>query len=157
MEPTHKSLTCPISRDWLEDPIVTTCCGQAFSRGSLVSWFERDQTCPICRADLDNFDPHTVPSAKNLIDMVIEAQKQNLPLPLFEEPEIKQDWRAIIHRITNNFTVIGKMELINKNKKSNFKTLFIPTIDGRKYTNRTVAVQESDRKALAEKRKLGQA
>jgi len=35
--------------------------------------------------------------------------------------------------------------------------LFIPTIDGRKYTNRTVAVQESDRKALAEKRKLGQA
>jgi hypothetical protein len=34
--------------------------------------------------------------------------------------------------------------------------IFIPSIDSRKYTKRTVALQESDRKALEEKRRVGQ-
>lgn len=129
MEPMNKSLICPISQDWLEDPIITSCCGQAFSRLSLMDWFKQEQNCPICRADISHFDPQIVPSSKNLIDMVTEAQNQRSDFVDFEEPELKQEWEAKIHCIVNNFTVIGKMELINKNKQSNFKTLFIPVID----------------------------
>lgn len=127
MQPTNKSLICPISQDWLEDPISTPCCGQTFSRLSLSDWLNQSQNCPMCRMNIDHFDAHSAPSNKNIIDMVTEAQK--LPLVIIEEPNHKQEWEAKIHRITNNFTVIGKMELVNQNKQSNFKTLFIPVID----------------------------
>lgn len=131
---SHQSLTCPISHDWLIEPIMTPCCGNAISRDCFTSWFETSQTCPVCRANLDHFNPHTAPTSKNIIDMVNEAKNQNVVLPLFnqEQEKGKQEWTAKISRICNNSihqSTIGKLELINTNKKSNFKTLLIPTID----------------------------
>jgi ankyrin repeat protein len=135
MNSSHQSLTCPISYDWLVDPIIPPCCGQAISRQPLVEWFSRAKTCPVCRTDISNFNPHTAPSSKNIIDMVLEAQQQNVVLPI---PELKenhnpnQEWIAKVSRICNNNgnqSTIGKLTLTNKNNQTNFKTLFIPTVD----------------------------
>lgn len=127
---SHQSLTCPITFDWLMDPIMSPCCGNAISRQPFTEWHQNNPSCPICRTSLNNFNPSTAPSVKNIIDMVNEAQQNNVILPSPPENQQKQEWTGTISRITNHgLSTIGKLELTNKNKQTNFKTLFIPTID----------------------------
>lgn len=83
MEP-HKNLTCPITCDWLVDPITTPCCGDAISRSSLVDWYQINKTCPMCRSDINNFNPQLAPSSKTIIAMIEEAQKLEYIKPKVE-------------------------------------------------------------------------
>lgn len=133
---SHQSLTCPICLDWLEEPIISPCCGNAISRQCFATWLENARTCPVCRTNLNDFNPQIAPTSKNIIDMVTEAQNNNVqipaPVPIFpEQKNPNQGWFGMIKRICNNNinqSVIGKLELINKNK-THFKTLLIPVID----------------------------
>ncbi|POM63338.1 LOW QUALITY PROTEIN: Hypothetical protein PHPALM_21284 [Phytophthora palmivora] len=43
-------LTCPISLDLFEDPVLTTCCGKTFSSEALAQALRRNPQCPVCRA-----------------------------------------------------------------------------------------------------------
>ncbi|KAG7382276.1 hypothetical protein PHYPSEUDO_005064 [Phytophthora pseudosyringae] len=43
-------LTCPISLDLFENPVLTTCCGKTFSSEALAQALRRNPQCPVCRA-----------------------------------------------------------------------------------------------------------
>ncbi|KAL3672827.1 hypothetical protein V7S43_002115 [Phytophthora oleae] len=43
-------LTCPISLDLFENPVVTTCCGKTFSSEALSQALSQNPQCPVCRA-----------------------------------------------------------------------------------------------------------
>ncbi|CAH0480113.1 unnamed protein product [Peronospora belbahrii] len=43
------ALTCPISLDLFEDPVLTTCCGKTFSSEALTRALRQDHRCPVCR------------------------------------------------------------------------------------------------------------
>lgn len=50
-------LECPITMCTMEDPISTPC-GHTFDRESLTIHFSHNKkNCPICRANLEKFDP----------------------------------------------------------------------------------------------------
>ncbi|ETP25003.1 hypothetical protein F441_02089 [Phytophthora nicotianae CJ01A1] len=44
------ALTCPISLDLFENPVLTTCCGKTFSSEALTQALKRNVQCPVCRA-----------------------------------------------------------------------------------------------------------
>ncbi|CAI5739722.1 unnamed protein product [Peronospora farinosa] len=44
------ALTCPISLDLFEDPVITTCCGKTFSSDALKRALEQNHQCPVCRS-----------------------------------------------------------------------------------------------------------
>ncbi|KAF4137342.1 Zinc-finger of the MIZ type in Nse subunit [Phytophthora infestans] len=44
------ALTCPISLDLFENPVLTTCCGRTFSSEALTQALRRNPQCPVCRA-----------------------------------------------------------------------------------------------------------
>lgn len=129
---SNQNLICPISQEYLENPILTPCCGNAVSRDCLVEWLTHESTCPICRSNISGFDPHGHPTIKNIMDMVEEAKKNGIEMPILEESIIDNNnkWKARIHRMCGNGqSVIGKLELSNNDNSNNFKTLLIPTID----------------------------
>lgn len=47
-------LTCPISLELFEDPVLTPCCGNTLSRASLRMALPR---CPLCRVEIDTTHP----------------------------------------------------------------------------------------------------
>src|ERR1700679_306860 len=135
MNSAHSNLICPISNDYLEEPIVTPCCGNAISRHCLNEWFNTKsvKTCPICRKNINDFNVQSAPTLKNIMDLVNEAKNgPSVPSALFSDNDNKttDEWSFTISRICpNNTSVIGKLVLTNNTKSSNFKTLLIPTID----------------------------
>lgn len=72
-----EELICPITLNLLEDPITVPCCGRSYSRQSLIHCFDLNiRLCPICRKNLSNFNPRTVP--KNIaISHIINIIKTN--------------------------------------------------------------------------------
>ncbi|CAI5708241.1 unnamed protein product [Peronospora effusa] len=44
------ALTCPISLDLFEDPVITTCCGKTFSSDALKRALGQNHQCPVCRS-----------------------------------------------------------------------------------------------------------
>ncbi|KAE8977319.1 hypothetical protein PR001_g25163 [Phytophthora rubi] len=44
------ALTCPISLDLFENPVVTECCGRTFSSEALTQALRRNSQCPVCRS-----------------------------------------------------------------------------------------------------------
>ncbi|CAI5744103.1 unnamed protein product [Peronospora destructor] len=44
------ALTCPISLDLFEDPVITTCCGKTFSSDALKRALGQNRQCPVCRS-----------------------------------------------------------------------------------------------------------
>lgn len=132
----NENLTCPITMEILEDPI-TLPCGHSVSRQPMVLWFQNSQSCPVCKTELDNYDPQTAPKSINLAYMIElvkqeQAKNENIPVELFK-PKEESKWNAIIHPLSNNEnvyqTVIGKMEISNTKKDYFFKTLLIPIVD----------------------------
>ena len=127
-----EDLMCPITLDWLEDPIALPCCGRAVSRGAFLLWQGSYNHCPICRQNIVGFAGASVPRLINMAYLVEHAIASNVP-----KPEIKklqpQTWKAKIHKLRNNNamneTVIGRLELSTSDNKYNFKTLVIPVID----------------------------
>ncbi|OWZ07992.1 hypothetical protein PHMEG_00019539 [Phytophthora megakarya] len=45
----ERVLTCPISLELFDDPVVTECCGKTFSSGDLRQALQRNSRCPFCR------------------------------------------------------------------------------------------------------------
>ncbi|GMF61670.1 unnamed protein product [Phytophthora fragariaefolia] len=43
-------LTCPISLDLFEDPVMTECCGKTFSSEALTQALTQNSQCPVCRS-----------------------------------------------------------------------------------------------------------
>jgi hypothetical protein len=43
-------LKCPLTLEWLEDPVAAPCCGRMFSRASLRAHMDRSSVCPLCRS-----------------------------------------------------------------------------------------------------------
>ncbi|CAI5714376.1 unnamed protein product [Hyaloperonospora brassicae] len=72
------ALTCPISLDLFEDPVVTTCCGKTFSSGVLHQALRRSNYCPFCRAH--NVSTHTNRDMANLVELH-RAERLVLGLP----------------------------------------------------------------------------
>lgn len=130
---SNSNLVCPISLEYFENPIMTPCCGNAVSRECLIACLNTKPNCPICRVNIGGFDPNSVPTIKNIIDMVDEAKRNNIEIPLIEEKLIiNNKWKGHIHRMCGNNigqNVVGKLELSNNDNSNNFKTLLIPTID----------------------------
>jgi ankyrin repeat protein/Mg-chelatase subunit ChlD len=133
------NLMCPISRDWLEDPVTLPCCGRAYSRQSIVQWLNSSGNCPSCRANLDVNQVSNLPKTINLAYQVEEAQNKLNELPdgstteLFDQPNTNSKWKATISKLCRNDsafqTVIGQLNITSTDNTSNFKTLVIPVID----------------------------
>lgn len=66
-------LRCPITLDWLEDPICVPCCGKAFSRSSLAQWVRSARTCPACSQTLV-IDPMTMTKNTTIESLVTSAR-----------------------------------------------------------------------------------
>jgi len=74
-------LFCPISGDWLEDPVFLPCCGrhQAVSRQQILYWLNRSNTCPFCRRNLCYINVCNLPRCIDLSNMVEKAKNQQNP------------------------------------------------------------------------------
>jgi ankyrin repeat protein/Mg-chelatase subunit ChlD len=127
---------CPISLDWLVDPVSLPCCGKAISRDSLATWLQNTQNCPLCHNEdkFYNFDVNGVPKLVNLAYMVEQEQaKGNQLSSLFEKDNKVSEWKASINILSSDSlacpTVIGKLQISNNNNKFNFKKLVIAVID----------------------------
>lgn len=117
-------LTCPISQDLLEDPIIAPCCGHAFSRAWLATHLARNTACPLCRSDLSDFDPSTAVVCRNMVSLVEDAQR---PEPVVEPaPVPSQDqWKATLTTLPGKN--IGKLEITCDSKV--YDNLFIIAVD----------------------------
>ena len=128
-------LMCPLLLDYLEYPIVLSCCGRAISRDPLIEYMDHyGHNCPLCRADLGGFDPRTAPKSINLAYLVDEAKNENIPIELFQPKlELESKWKATINPLSKidyaYQTIIGRLEIFNTKKDYFFKTLFVPIID----------------------------
>ena len=128
-----EDLQCPITCDLLEDPIISPCCGRAFSRSSLINCLEASDFCPICKSDISNFDVMNSPKSVNLNYMIDSFKKNALSAEHVENKiNISPEWKAEI-KIVPTYgvyqTVIGRLEIKNINNKFNYKTLLVPVID----------------------------
>jgi hypothetical protein len=73
-------LRCPITMDWLDDPVTVPCCGKAMSRAALMQWMESQQgyngpQCPCCQSSLSGFDVNGAPRNTTLANVVESAQQ----------------------------------------------------------------------------------
>jgi len=124
-------LLCPISRELLEDPIVVPCCGRAFSRKSLSSYFTiANKTCPCCRGNLDVFNVELAPKNVNLASLVDLVSNTNV------QPSEEQDKSLFRieaeHLIDMDDRDIGVAELtihVNDPSLNPKPTLFIALAD----------------------------
>lgn len=72
-------LTCPISLDWMKDPIQVPCCGQFFSREHLLGYLKfvplnLDSNCPICNKMLYHSDVEKIPINVKFANIVEEIK-----------------------------------------------------------------------------------
>ena len=69
LESVQNELMCPLSLDFLEDPVTVPCCGRAFSRAELKTHLSVSSHCPFCRRDIHaefrSWDVNTAP--KNVV------------------------------------------------------------------------------------------
>lgn len=105
-----KDLTCPITHQLFEDPIIVPCCGKAFSKRAIVAYFKYDTACPLCNANLFTF---------NVADAIINTQLagaveslQSLLNP--KSNSTTQKWSAVLNPISNSF---GELKISLENSK----------------------------------------
>lgn len=124
-------LKCPITYDYFENPVQTSCCGKWISQDAFIQSFDLYGNCPLCKLDLDTADdPRNLPIIKDLQYLCEEAKKNHYVYPT---PSISQKnaiYSAQVHCLTNNVSgsMIGKL-VIKSSKKLDFKTLLIPVLD----------------------------
>ncbi|EGZ09871.1 hypothetical protein PHYSODRAFT_564312 [Phytophthora sojae] len=85
------ALTCPISLDLFENPVVTECCGKTFSSEALNQALRRNSQCPVCRA-------HRV--ATRAGTSATNASKLELPSLIVRprQPPNRTRCRLLLHR-----------------------------------------------------------
>ncbi|KAG3106908.1 hypothetical protein PC121_g11 [Phytophthora cactorum] len=72
------ALTCPISLDLFENPVLTTCCGKTFSSEALTQALRRNPHCPVCRAH--RVSTHSNRDVANLVELH-RSERSLLGLP----------------------------------------------------------------------------
>ena len=131
-------LMCPITMDWLEDPIIMPCCGKAISKIPLYECITDldNYQCPNCTKNINNFDILNAPVSLNIIELVKRFKESN---PLYysnkkkSNEKISPDWEGQIDWLepSNSVyqTILGKLKINCLDDKFNFKSLLIPVID----------------------------
>lgn len=136
-------LQCPITHELFEDPISVPCCGNSFSRDSLIRALntQHSKRCPSCRAELNDYDPTIAPKNIRLNYLVERHHNNNLNIinnnlheQDHDEKSISEpEWKATILPLRSHHmrtkVKIGRLSIINMNKNYQTKTLFIPVID----------------------------
>lgn len=105
----EKDLTCPISGDLLENPIVVPCCTNAFSRAELVKYLDGcsddEKYCPNCRSDISNFDAANAPVNRQ-IAKAVESFRELSQDPCKLQVKIRDNkepvWTTTVTPIINN-------------------------------------------------------
>ena len=69
-------LTCPISGEIYEDPIIVHCCGATFSRSHLDTWLQKSRTCPNCRHKFTTFRTKYAVKNTAIISMIDHYNQQ---------------------------------------------------------------------------------
>lgn len=119
-----ENLVCPITADLLEDPILMPCCGKNASREPIAIWFANSgHTCPLCRAELPNFNPNTVTRNRDKASDVEDFKRRKAgpavfakaaPAPEAEPDNREQRWSASITPVTDatgKITPISELKL----------------------------------------------
>lgn len=130
-----KDLTCPITQELFEDPVLVPCCGKTFSKIPLAQYIAINPVCPNCRGSLSSFDPMTAP--KNLIVAALLESVTTLikppPEPTTLPPEKPVKWSATLTPlidVNNNPLPLAELKLSLENSKFAVKpTLFIAVVD----------------------------
>lgn len=118
----YPDLLCPIGGDIFEDPITVPCCNRAFSRGNLITAFQVSHLCPLCRGDLNNYNPATAPR-NNTIAGLVDSVRQNV----IQKPK-NHMWSADLKILPNK--QIGELTLAIRDSKFIVQpSLFIAVID----------------------------
>jgi len=113
-------LTCPITGELFVDPISLPCCGQTFSRQSIIDHFRfNSRICPMCRAILSTFNVETA-SRNVIITNLIERNKLENNV-IIEQPL----WSAKYYKI-NNEKYTG--EALFNLSVNNIKVMLRPTL-----------------------------
>ncbi len=69
----EEQLLCPITMELFNDPINVPCCGQTFSRQSLIDHSTINKNCPMYRGNLSNLDLTNIKKniiVANLVDII---------------------------------------------------------------------------------------
>lgn len=123
----------PISLDWLEDPIALPCCGRAISRETILQHVRSNNTCPMCRSSLHNFNVSNAPKLVNIAYMVEQCKRESNPTELLTpQNQTNVGWKGKLQYLsTNNFnnSIVGKLSFTSSVGKQMYKTLLIPVID----------------------------
>jgi len=124
----ESKLKCPITLELFEDPISTPCCGQTFSRKALIGQFALRTECPLCRSNLSNFNPVTVPRNVMIADLVNDVK--NGPKIATISKEIWSGSRKLIVDRSGKYTGESFVELFLENSRFAVQpTLFIAVCD----------------------------
>ncbi|KAF4137339.1 Zinc-finger of the MIZ type in Nse subunit [Phytophthora infestans] len=67
LDEQEAALTCPISYELFENPVVTECCGKTFSREALTEVLRWNPHCPMCRAPVVR--THSSRDVANLVEI----------------------------------------------------------------------------------------
>jgi len=133
MDQILNDLTCPITLELFDDPINVPCCGKVFSRLPLNQHLEYNPYCPMCKGDLESFDP--LSATKNVvISSMVESllklktsPSNNQPLPQHHR------WKATLSRLKNHKgekIPIGELKLNLEDSKFSVRpSLFICVVD----------------------------
>ena|SRR5437016_2513701 len=126
-------LQCPITHDWLEDPISVPCCARAFSRLPFLEYLgfqnenEGIKRCPACRGDVSDFDAVSAPKLINIANLV-ESTRNIPPTPSVPKSTPQQSWHCELTVLDNEQSVyqtrIARLQF--SNSEILFKTLLIP-------------------------------
>lgn len=98
-ESINNDLMCPITMDWLEDPITLQCCENTFSRQSILDHINSriNATCPKCRKQLDKNNILSLSKSVVIANLVEEKQK-NLGIKIKKfVPNPNQIYSTVYH------------------------------------------------------------
>ena len=122
------SLLCPITLERLLHAVSVPCCGQSFSRSALVSALARDPRCPLCRNNLENFDPSTAPLNVAVADLLASEDKKKFSDIISEEKTKPQEkWKVNIEKVYDHLDrYVGEAKRTISVSNSSF--MFLPNL-----------------------------
>lgn len=128
MEGLDNDLRCPITLDFLDDPVRVPCCQKPFSRLALLQYIEHRAVCPSCRADLSNFDVATVQHDRVLAGLVESFKQMNGAAEALAPPP-PHNWSGSINLVGPDIPIAELTLNIESSKFATKPSLFIPVVD----------------------------
>lgn len=126
MDQLLDTVICPITLDIIKDPVQLPCCGKSVSRAPLIAAYRYRQSCPMCRANLTDFDPVTAPTNRTLASLIESMNKAPEPQVVLKEHQ----WSGNIEWIDPKKPSIGRLSLnIARSHFTTKKSIFIAIVD----------------------------